>query len=121
MNSRQTDRLLELEKAVSDQTKSVSDVLRLCLMLADETDASQLRSWARKELNGYSKATDELPDYRTIPAQLQTEVRQPSGYVTNDLPLDRFEMPNELRATLKDELVLIEGEPPDVSVQLAEG
>ena len=109
MAGRQTDLLLELRDEVRDDTKPISTALRTCLLLAAETDASGLRAWASKELEGY-RAGDQVPSYRTVAADMQAAIRAPSGYAQRDVPIGMFDIPQEIRKPyMKNEVVFAEG------------
>ena len=57
------DEIIDL--AVDNQA-SISVLLRKCLVLAYTLKNDRLRSWSDKELNGYNRSDDELPEYRKV-------------------------------------------------------
>jgi hypothetical protein len=59
--------LNEIIAMATDDTKSLSSLLRKCLVLAHQIKNERLKNWANQELNGYMDSSD-LPDYRVIPA-----------------------------------------------------
>ncbi len=64
--------LVQLERAVLDDSVSLASALRRCLMLGAYAHHQELREWALKELDGYA-ADDDLPSYRQVPAALEID------------------------------------------------
>jgi hypothetical protein len=77
------DEIIEL--AVEDKG-SVSVLLRKCLVLAHRLNNERLRSWAEKELDGYT-FEDELPAYRQCTAIAKGYFRGPFGASINNQPI----------------------------------
>lgn len=73
----QPDLLAKLEHDVLDRTVSLADVLRICLMLAGKTQATQLREWATAELRGYPGI--DVPDYRKVRAPIMRIIQGAYG------------------------------------------
>lgn len=61
----------EIIDLASNDSGSVSTLLRKCLVLAHALGNERLKSWAEKELTGYDTGDTKLPDYRrtTAPAK----------------------------------------------------
>jgi hypothetical protein len=57
------DEIIDL--AVDDQAP-ISVLLRKCLVLSYKLNNDRLRSWSDKELNGYNRSDDEVPEYRKV-------------------------------------------------------
>ncbi|MDO3397966.1 hypothetical protein QWJ41_19745 [Nocardioides sp. SOB44] len=57
----------QIEKGALDSSVPLADVLRKCLALGGKSGSTELRDWARQELEGYEQRED-LPDYRVLPA-----------------------------------------------------
>ncbi len=53
--------------------KPIADLLRKCILASVQSGSSQLREWATKELNGYSRQDDVVPDYRIIRATIRRD------------------------------------------------
>jgi hypothetical protein len=58
--------LNDLRNEVTDESAPLAGLLRKCLFLGIETKSSDLRDWAKLELNGYEGIT-EIPSYRIFP------------------------------------------------------
>jgi hypothetical protein len=67
-----TSLLSQIQSDAVDEGVSISTALRKCLILGGESGSSQLREWARRELEGYGP-DDELPAYRSIRAPLMVD------------------------------------------------
>src|SRR6266404_2079789 len=78
------DQIIEL--AVDDE-RSVSVLLRKCLVLAHELKNERLKTWAEKELNGYGGSDDEVPAYRKIDIIAKGNFRGPFNGQINNQPL----------------------------------
>jgi hypothetical protein len=72
----QLDLLAQLERDVPDRAVPLADLLRTCLIMAGQTQAAQLRSWASGELNGYPRR-DSVPEYRVVVAPIYWDVEVP--------------------------------------------
>lgn len=59
--------LEQIEHGALDSKVPLADVLRKCLALGGQAGSSELRDWARQELEGYQQQ-ESLPDYRLVPA-----------------------------------------------------
>ncbi|GAA1069574.1 hypothetical protein GCM10009641_88070 [Mycobacterium cookii] len=62
--------LARIEQDALDGKSSLSDLLRLCITLGGQAQSTDLRDWARRELEGYSGTTVEMPKYRRVAAPL---------------------------------------------------
>lgn len=59
--------LEQIEQGALDSTVPLADVLRKCVALGGRAGSTELRDWARQELDGYEQRED-LPEYRVVPA-----------------------------------------------------
>lgn len=57
--------LRSIRDALLDESEPLAGLLRKCLLLGAETGSTQLRSWARAELNGYGD-DEAVPEYRQL-------------------------------------------------------
>ena len=89
--------------AISSETR-LDEVLRRCLVLAEELDSETLRIWADNELDGY-KSLDEVPDYRAIAVTPKFNAANFAWKVTGQtvpieyLPRDLWDEASEVRLT----------------------
>jgi len=67
-------------------TEPVSNLLRRCLVLAHRLNNEKLRLWTNKELDGYGE-TDDLPEYRQMPAMSKGLFLGGGGAQISDQPL----------------------------------
>jgi hypothetical protein len=74
-----------IELATSAQ-RSVSILLRKCLVLGHKLNNEHLVRWASQELNGY-EANEELPSYRIAAAAAKGHFSGPFGSVVSNLPI----------------------------------
>ena len=75
-----------LEQLVLDRTALLSGVLRATVMLADRVNASELRTWALNELNGYASLS--VAEYRKVKALVMEQIQVFSA------PMNRSFNPN---------------------------
>lgn len=68
--SAQAGLLARIEHGALDGKSSLADLLRLCITLGGHAQSADLRDWARRELEGYSGTTVDMPDYRRVAAPL---------------------------------------------------
>ncbi len=61
-----------------DDSISVSQALRRCLILGGHAHHQELRQWALRELTGYGP-DDRLPPYRMVPAVITVDLRRTSS------------------------------------------
>lgn len=80
--------LAQIEADVVDNSVSLSSLLQKCIVLGGKADSERMRAWARRELNGYS-GTDEVPEYRHIPAVLTARITNMAGYNGGTTRIDR--------------------------------
>lgn len=69
MTDRTNSPLGKIQQDLLDGTVSTTRMLQNCIVLAGIVGSTDLRAWARKELDGYQPG-EELPSYRKIHAQL---------------------------------------------------
>jgi hypothetical protein len=58
----------DIVKLATDDTHSITVLLRKCVVLAHQLKNDRLKMWANQELNGYDSPED-VPEYRKMPAQ----------------------------------------------------
>jgi hypothetical protein len=59
----------DIIRLAQDDTQSLPNILRKCLILASELKDARLKTWANQELDGYEEGKEEdLPAYRKIHA-----------------------------------------------------
>src|SRR5687768_11168947 len=59
--------LKQIQKAATDSSVPIADLLRQCKVLAAELDAEDFAAWVDGELNGF-KQGDDLPESRVFTA-----------------------------------------------------
>jgi AbiTii len=99
------DPLDRLEKLVLDRTTLLSDVLRVVVMLADRTNASELRTWALNELSGYPGLS--VPEYRRVKARIIEQIQVFSAPMNR--PFNVHSVPEEVREYFTDVVPLNQG------------
>ncbi|MFT4265286.1 MAG: hypothetical protein QM572_18035 [Nocardioides sp.] len=62
--------LAQIEKGALDESIPLASTLRKCVVLGGHAGSSELRDWARHELDGYGDDVSEMPDYRVIAAPI---------------------------------------------------
>jgi hypothetical protein len=73
--------LAKIETEALDEEGSVAGALRKCVALGGQTESSELRDWATKELRGYGD-DDALPEYRVVAAPIQIDGAKLNGTIT---------------------------------------
>lgn len=99
------DPLDRLEQLVLDRTALLSDVLRAAVMLADRTNASELRAWALNELSGYPGLS--VPEYRRVKARIIEQIQVFSAPMNR--PFNVHSVPEEVREHFTDVVPLNQG------------
>lgn len=107
---RLVDEIIEL---ASDDQKSVSVLLRKCLILAHRLKNDRLKTWAENELNGYGPE-EEVPEYRKTVITAKGFFVGPMGAQIHDQPLTASVLKPEhrhwaLTAVLRQPIVAYEG------------
>ena len=106
MSNRHEGLLAQIERDVLDSSRSLSDVLRMCIVLGGKSGSAQLRDWASRELNGYEEApSDELPDYRIVAAPLQLDAMVGSNQITGQT-ISPGQLPSVAQDVIKEEVRL---------------
>lgn len=70
MAQRRLGLLAQIEQGALDDSVPLASTLRKCVVLGGQARSSDLRDWARRELDGYSNDVSNLPEYRTVPAPM---------------------------------------------------
>lgn len=65
MDGRARDLLRQIEQGVTGEDENTATLVRKALVLGGLVASTDLRDWARRELNGYGN-DDDLPEYRKI-------------------------------------------------------
>jgi hypothetical protein len=79
-----------------DEKKSLAQLLRRCLVLANQLRNEQLKTWANQELEGYSSSKG-LPDYRVVPASAVGDFSGFGGSRIRDYPIPPSVLESEHR------------------------
>ena len=58
--------VLELQQDAIDPNVSVADLLRKSMLVARKLGLKEFEAWVNFEMNGYEKATEEIPAYRKL-------------------------------------------------------
>lgn len=104
--ARSRDLMARLDEAVLDPTASLSDVLRICVMLGIRIGAASLEQWATAELEGYRGL--EVPEYRKIRAPIMKVVADPWGRQATHL-LNPMTLPEPIREHISEIVPLNQG------------
>jgi hypothetical protein len=83
---RSVELLSKIIDGATESTEALSNLLRRCLVLADELKNDNLANWVQKELNGYD-GDDELPGYRIVRIVAKGFFVGPYGSQISDQPL----------------------------------
>lgn len=86
----------EIIDLATDESKSVSVLLRKCLVLGHKLKNDRLIAWANQELNGYT-SHEGLPDYRIVPAAAKAYMSGPMGMSINNFPIPSLLLEKEHR------------------------
>jgi hypothetical protein len=99
------DKLLrEIESGALDHQTPIGDLLRKVVALGGRSQSTELRDWARKELQGYGP-DDELPEYRKVSAPLQVDGANPMWSVKRQT-ISAMELPEFARDSFTNDLSL---------------
>ncbi len=98
MAQNQDGTLAQIMAAVLDDTVPVSSLLQKCVVLGGLTRSTTMSDWASKELHGYDRTKDEIPDYRRVSGTLTVRLTNMAGYQ----PVERVfspmrELPEQIR------------------------
>ncbi|GGK90110.1 hypothetical protein Ppa06_58330 [Planomonospora parontospora subsp. parontospora] len=93
----------QIELSLRDPRASITDALRLCVLLSGHAKSASLRNWATKELDGYSRS-DELPEYRKIGASLHIDIWR--GPMKRTQRISPRALPEELHDSIGEEVLL---------------
>lgn len=107
MKSRDQTLLAEIEAAAVDSRSSLADALRKCVVLGGKSGSEQLRDWATRELQGYY-GEDELPEYRTVAAQIQIDGATMTGLISQQA-IAPTELPDFVQEKVKEQVDLRDG------------
>ncbi|MEC4724275.1 hypothetical protein HWQ46_01770 [Shewanella sp. D64] len=65
--------VLELQRDALDNNFDISNLLRKALVVSRKLGVDDIEKWLRQELNGYTVAENELPEYRQIYGSLKVQ------------------------------------------------
>ncbi|GAB2562663.1 AbiTii domain-containing protein [Kribbella endophytica] len=99
--------LAQIQADALDSAKSLADTLRKCIALGGETGSTELRDWARQELEGYVGPGDEVPGYRIVRAPLQLDAIVGTNQIKGQ-PISPNDLPEVVVGQI-DELVHLSG------------
>jgi hypothetical protein len=106
--TKRSDHLLrEIEQDALNSNKSIGDALNKVIALGGRIDSTELRDWARRELEGYGP-DDELPEYRCIVVPLQLDGATMHGRITGQ-QLSPWEPPDFAQDTISNDLEMRQG------------
>jgi hypothetical protein len=97
----------EIERDALDENASVAAALRKYVALGGRNGSEALRDWATRELDGY-RDSDEIPDYRVVPAVIQLDAMVPGGQITGQ-GVAPSSLPKVVRERIKEKVELLEG------------
>jgi AbiTii len=97
--------LAQIEDGALDSQTPLADVLRKCVALGGRAGSTELRDWARRELDGYRSASDTLPTYRTVPAAICVDGADLAKMVSGQ-QLSSYQLPEFARDTIVPEAPL---------------
>ena len=96
----------ELERGVTDDSRSISSLLNLCIVLGGHANSSKLRDWARQELRGY-ELDEELPSYRTVAGRMCIDA-QVGPRLIRGQAISRWELPKQAQEAGIDDSVRLD-------------
>lgn len=102
--ARATDLLERIEEGAIDPGRPLADTLRLCVALGGRAGSSDLRDWARRELDGYG-SDDRLPDYRVVTVPILIDGSNFHAIITGE-QLAPSDIPDFAREEITGELGL---------------
>ncbi|WP_201529060.1 hypothetical protein [Psychrobacter frigidicola] len=90
----------EIIEVLSSDNGILTEALIKTKVLLHKIGHKELVIWVNKELNGYTES-DELPDYRLIPAQVRVSATN-GAYTVNSHPIPMHHLDKELRHSLEE-------------------
>lgn len=103
MSEKDPKKIIDLVEKISEgatgSAMPTSELLRLCMRLADRLNNDELMNWAQSELNGYS-SIKKLPDYRISPALVLGNFSGSFGARLNNAPIPKVVIDKEHRENL---------------------
>lgn len=91
--------LREINKSATDESTSLSNLLRLCMRLGKQLDNDELIDWARSETTGYEEKST-LPDYRVLDTEVMADFLGPFGSGIKNTIIPRHLIEEEHRDNL---------------------
>jgi hypothetical protein len=99
--------LAQIEAGVVDPRVPLSVLLPKCILLGGQAGSEKMRDWARREVNGYG-GTDDVPDYRRVPAALMAVITNRAGYNGRAVRFDDSVFPAQIREIIREKVDLEE-------------
>ncbi|MFE6504485.1 hypothetical protein [Kitasatospora sp. NPDC057738] len=100
--------LARLEHDVLDESCSLASVLRQVVALGGRARSGALRAWATQELQGYRGDSQELPDYRVVPAPIMIDAISGFHQIKGQ-QISTFDLPDFARDIVKEEVAFVQG------------
>lgn len=91
--------LRDIQSAATASDKPVSEVLRMCAVLAKRLGHEPLAQWVKLELDGYPDV-ELVPDYRTHPVQVLSQQVGPMAHEIGNVPVPQSAVPEEFRENI---------------------
>ncbi|MDF2146765.1 hypothetical protein [Knoellia sp. p5-6-4] len=96
--------LAQIENGALDSSVPLADTLRKCVALGGRAGSTELRDWARRELDGYGP-DDELPEYRTVGAMIAIDGATMHAIITGQ-QIAHSSLPEFAQEAIKEEVDL---------------
>ncbi len=94
--------LQDIQTAATNSDRSVTDLLRLAIVLGRRLRHQPLTDWAHRELEGYVDHSEEVPTYRRLRnATLIGQFLGPFGAAVKNSPIPTDVLPREIRDLVK--------------------
>ncbi|HYR91609.1 MAG TPA: hypothetical protein VE422_46575 [Terriglobia bacterium] len=78
--------LTKIQELAADSQTNIGDLLRQCRILASRMSTPAFEEWVDRELDGYPKSEEQLPDYRIVTSYAY-------GHFIGDFGLQRTDVP----------------------------
>ena len=110
--------LQDIQHAATNSERSVTDLLRMAIVLARRLRHDPLAHWARRELDGYFGEASQVPEYRRLKnGVLIGQFLGPFGSAVKNSPIPLDSLPKEVRESIRS-MPLVE---PIASYEAATG
>lgn len=92
--------LRQIQNATIDPKYQLADILRMCKILAARLDHKAFNEWIDRELNGYFKDRDNIPNYRILENLQHRGNFSNYGYEFKNHPMPLSALPESARQVL---------------------